>query len=145
MTITFPQLKRYAQVPSPHREEAVSSEPHDPLRAAREAAGMTQGQLAELANTWVERVTGKPGAMDADYIGKLERGIHRWPNQQYRAALRFALRRQLDAELGFFSTRSRAAPWNGTPVTWMEGTTWNAKHSCEYSQAQWPDWPSATR
>ncbi|WP_091455928.1 hypothetical protein [Actinokineospora iranica] len=70
---------------------------------------MTQGQLAESANTRVEQATGKPGAMDADYIGKLERGVHRWPNRQYRAALRLALRRQSDAELGFFSTRSRAA------------------------------------
>ncbi len=76
---------------------------------------MTQGQLAELANTRVEQVTGKPGAMDADYIGKLERGIHRWPNQQYRAALRLVLRRQLDAELGFFSTRSRAATVERNP------------------------------
>ena len=38
------------------------------------------------ANMQVEEETGKPGAMDADYIGKLERGIHRWPNRHYRGA-----------------------------------------------------------
>ncbi|CRK57045.1 Putative regulatory protein [Alloactinosynnema sp. L-07] len=87
----------------------MSGEPNDLLRAAREAANLTQGQLAELANTQVEQATGTAGAMDADYIGKLERGIHRWPNQQYRAALRQALHRSSDGDLGFFSTRSRAA------------------------------------
>ncbi|MCP2257233.1 Helix-turn-helix domain [Streptoalloteichus tenebrarius] len=84
-------------------------EPNDLLRGAREAANLTQGQLAELANTLVEQATGSPGAMDADYIGKLERGIHRWPNRHYRTALRHVLRRDTDADLGFFSTRSRAA------------------------------------
>jgi transcriptional regulator with XRE-family HTH domain len=85
----------------------VPGELNDLLRAAREAAGLTQGQLAELANTQVEQQTTKPGAMDADYIGKLERGIHRWPNRHYRTALRLVLSRDTDSELGFFSTRSR--------------------------------------
>ncbi|ALG06359.1 helix-turn-helix domain-containing protein [Kibdelosporangium phytohabitans] len=87
----------------------MSGEPNDLLRAAREAAGMTQGQLAEFANTQVEQATGTPGAMDADYIGKLERGVHHWPNRQYRTALRLVLHRRSDSDLGFFSTRSRAA------------------------------------
>jgi transcriptional regulator with XRE-family HTH domain len=87
----------------------VNSEPNSLLRAAREAGGLTQGQLAELANAQVEQATGKPGAMDADYIGKLERGVHHWPNRDYRLALRHVLRCQSDAGLGFFSTRSRAA------------------------------------
>lgn len=89
-------------------------EPNDLLRYAREAANLTQGQLAELANTQVEQVTGRPGAMDADYIGKLERGIHRWPNRHYRTALRHVLRRDTDADLGFFSTRSRTATVDST-------------------------------
>ncbi|MGH3917197.1 MAG: helix-turn-helix domain-containing protein [Pseudonocardiaceae bacterium] len=89
---------------------------NDLLRAAREVAVLTQGQLAELANIQVEQETGKPGAMDADYLSKLERGIHRWPNRDYRAALRRVLGRKSDAELGFFSTRCLGAtvgqnPW----------------------------------
>lgn len=87
----------------------MPGEPNDLLRAAREAAGLTQGQLAELANAQVEVVTNAPGAMDADYIGKLERGIHRWPNKSYRLALRTVLGIPSDAGLGFFSTRSRVA------------------------------------
>ncbi|MCA1674808.1 MAG: hypothetical protein LC799_22320, partial [Actinobacteria bacterium] len=103
----------------------MAREPNDLLRAAREAAVLTQGQLAELANRQVEEETGKPGAMDADYIGKLERGIHRWPNWHYRVALRRVLDRGSDAELGLFSTRCRAAtvgqsPWQANGGDEME-------------------------
>jgi transcriptional regulator with XRE-family HTH domain len=82
---------------------------NDLLRAAREAAGLTQAQVAALANAEVERLTGTLGAMDADYVGKLERGVHRWPNRHYRMALVAVLRGRREADLGFFSTRSRAA------------------------------------
>jgi transcriptional regulator with XRE-family HTH domain len=94
---------------SDHGESPVPDDPNDLLRAAREAGELTQGQLAELANTQVERDTGKVGAMDADYIGKLERGVHRWPNQHYRRALRAVLRVSSDAALGLYSTRHRVA------------------------------------
>lgn len=87
----------------------MAPEPNDRLRAAREAAALTQGQLAELANAHVHAVTGRPGGMDGDYIGKLERGVHRWPHRGYRDALRAALRAGSDGELGFFSTRARGA------------------------------------
>jgi len=100
----------YGQVLRDYDEDtAVPDEPNDMLRAAREAAQLTQGQLAELGNAQVEAATTKPGAMDADYIGKLERGIHRWPNQHYRQALRTVLDAVADADLGFRSTRNRAA------------------------------------
>lgn len=94
----------------------MPSRPNDRLRAAREAAGLTQEQLAELANVQVEAATDRLGAMDADYIGKLERGVHSWPNKDYRQALRVVLGRDSAAELGFFSTRSRTttvgpSPW----------------------------------
>ncbi|MGX7829288.1 helix-turn-helix domain-containing protein [Actinokineospora sp. 24-640] len=94
--------------------------PNDQLRAARDAAGLTQGQLAERANVQVEVLTGRPGAMDADYIGKLERGVHRWPNRHYRAALQMVLGHQTDADLGFFSTRSRMATVEAGP-RYLEG------------------------
>lgn len=84
------------------------------LRAAREVAGLTQGQLAEQANAEVERAIGRPGAMDADYIGKLERGVHSWPNQHYRAALRSVLRADTDADLGFRGARSRHGAATGS-------------------------------
>ena len=93
----------------------MPGEPNDLLRAAREVAVLTQDQVAELANMQVEQETGKPGAMDADYIGKLERGIHRWPNRHYRAALRRVFGCEADAELGFFSTRCCAATVRQSP------------------------------
>ncbi|WP_148083604.1 hypothetical protein [Micromonospora sp. Llam0] len=43
--------------------------------------------------------------LDAAYIGKLERGDYRWPNQRYREALRIVLRAASDADLGFASPR----------------------------------------
>jgi transcriptional regulator with XRE-family HTH domain len=85
----------------------VAHRPNDRLRTAREAAGLTQEQLAELANVEVNCLTESHGGMDADYISRLERGIHTWPNKHYRQALRVVLGRETDAELGFFSSRSR--------------------------------------
>lgn len=87
----------------------MKTEPNDLLRAARDAAGLTQSQLAERANAQVETISGRLGAMDADYVGKLERGIHRWPNKDYRQALREVLQATTERDLGFFSTRSHVA------------------------------------
>jgi transcriptional regulator with XRE-family HTH domain len=81
--------------------------------AARAAARLTQESLAELANAQVEAATGKPGAMDADYVSKLERGVHRWPGKHYRQALRAVLRADTDRDLGFYSTRRRAVTGGG--------------------------------
>lgn len=91
------------------RRDTVPTEPNELLRAARSAAGLTQGELAERANAQVEGTTNGPGAMDGDYVSKLERGIIRWPGKEYRQALRQVLHATTDAELGFFSTRSHAA------------------------------------
>ncbi|MGH3623562.1 MAG: helix-turn-helix domain-containing protein, partial [Sciscionella sp.] len=79
------------------------------LVAARTAAQLTQESLADRANAQVAQDTGKQGAMDADYVSRLERGIHRWPGKDYRRALRVVLGAHTDLDLGFYSTRSRAA------------------------------------
>jgi hypothetical protein len=72
---------------------------NDLLRTARErtASPQTPGEtlsrqeLAEQVNRWIftheERVTD----LDGNYIGKLERGIIRWPQATYRNALRAVL------------------------------------------------------
>jgi transcriptional regulator with XRE-family HTH domain len=93
----------------------VSRRPNDLLRLAREEFGLTQERLAELANTEVERLTDSCGGMDADYISRLERGLHTWPNKHYRRALQGVLRRRSDVELGFFSSRSRSATVEYSP------------------------------
>jgi hypothetical protein len=43
--------------------------------------------------------------LDANHIGKLERGEHRWPNDPRREAFRHVLKAATDAELGFYIMR----------------------------------------
>ncbi len=79
------------------------------LRAARErcesasAPGvpLTRQELAELVNAEVFRATGTVTAVDANHVGKWERGVIGWPAARYRAALRAVLGAGTDRELGF--------------------------------------------
>jgi transcriptional regulator with XRE-family HTH domain len=81
--------------------------PNQRLMAARLAAGLTQEQLAELGNLEVERATSRIGAMDADYISKLERGVITWPGKRYRQAMCMVLGVASERDLGFRCTRGR--------------------------------------
>jgi hypothetical protein len=62
---------------------------------------MTRHELAAAVNDHVLRVTGRPGAVDAQHVGRWERGNNQWPASRYRAALRAVLGVATDAELGF--------------------------------------------
>ncbi|WP_243789751.1 XRE family transcriptional regulator [Saccharopolyspora gloriosae] len=86
-------------------------EANEPLRRARErvespnASGesLTRQELAELVNAWIYENTGATNVaeIDANYIGKLEQGKIRWPqDEQRRAALRVVLGVATDSELG---------------------------------------------
>ncbi|MBV9312178.1 MAG: XRE family transcriptional regulator [Pseudonocardia sp.] len=83
------------------------------LRAVRERTGsllqpgecLSRQELAELVNDHVWRHRGKIVAMDANYVGKLERGIIQWPGKLYREALRAVLNAPTDAALGFTNKR----------------------------------------
>jgi hypothetical protein len=88
------------------------AEPNDQLRRAREqtespyATGesLSRQELAELVNAWVFEHTDPPRviALDANYVGKLEQGIIRWPQDPVRrAAFRAVLNVRTDTELGF--------------------------------------------
>ena len=88
--------------------------PNDTLRSARlrraspsgSGRPMSRQELADAANGYL------PVAIDDKYIGKLERGIYRWPNRQHRAALRRALDVETDVELGFYVDRPQpSAKW----------------------------------
>ncbi|WP_141714100.1 hypothetical protein [Micromonospora inyonensis] len=46
--------------------------------------------------------------MDARYIGRLERGEHRWPFEPYRTALREVLGKATNADLGFLIIQGHA-------------------------------------
>ncbi|MGH3922615.1 MAG: XRE family transcriptional regulator [Pseudonocardiaceae bacterium] len=85
-------------------------EPNDLLRGARErtesphASGdhLSREELADLINAWLFERTGSHRAeLDGNYIGKLEQGRIRWPQDpNRRAALRAVLKAKTDAELG---------------------------------------------
>lgn len=90
------------------------SNPNDRLRGARErtrsprlpGAPMSRQEVADAANAWLAEHTDREGGMDARYIGRLERGAVRWPNADYRAALRATLTAATDLELGFVYHRT---------------------------------------
>ncbi|MEV4199366.1 hypothetical protein [Micromonospora globbae] len=79
---------------------------------------MSRQELAEAVNAYVFAATGRRSALDGSYVGKLERGEHRWPCSAYRQAFRAVLGAATDAELGFYiSRRSRGEATVGrTPV-----------------------------
>lgn len=95
-------------------------EPNDRLRRARErvhspnATGesLSRQELAELVNAWVHEHTTPPRVIgtDANYVGQLERGKIRWPqDSDRRAGFRAVLGVGTDADLGFRRPRRSAS------------------------------------
>ncbi|MGL5810648.1 MAG: XRE family transcriptional regulator, partial [Nocardioides sp.] len=74
---------------------------------------MGRQELADRVNDYVEERTGRPGALDANYVGKLERGVISWPRDHYRAGFRAVLGVGTDRELGFSRPVSRMAVGGG--------------------------------
>ncbi|GAA1596451.1 helix-turn-helix transcriptional regulator [Kribbella hippodromi] len=77
-----------------HARERVES-PHAPGQPA------SRQDLAEMANEWIWQHRGRRTDLDANYVGKLERGLIRSPQADYRAALRAITGVRTDPELGF--------------------------------------------
>ncbi|MGW3471557.1 hypothetical protein ACWDKQ_24565 [Saccharopolyspora sp. NPDC000995] len=83
--------------------------PNDRLRAAREStpsprtpgAGLSRAELAEQVNDWLAKHIERAGALDANYLAKIERGAVRYPGHEYRAAFRAVLAASTDEEIGF--------------------------------------------
>lgn len=69
---------------------------------------MSRQELAELVSAWVFERAGRVVELNANYVGKLERGQIRWPQADYRAGLRAVLGAGTDRELGF--RRPRRSP-----------------------------------
>jgi hypothetical protein len=63
---------------------------------------LSRQELAEAVNAWIYAHTERVCAIDARYIGKLERGETRWPAAHFRAGLRAVLGADTDRELGLF-------------------------------------------
>src|SRR6266571_4235911 len=87
--------------------------PNRLLRAARRRLSspsgsgrpMSRQELADAVNAYLagrddERYQCE-ATLDANHIGKLERGVHRWPNDPRREAFRHVLRASDDREVGF--------------------------------------------
>lgn len=87
--------------------------PNDLLRAARlrlpspsgSGRPMSRQELAEAVNAYLwEHYRQKENLSEND-IGKLERGVTRWPGKRRREAFRAVLRAKADADLGFYVIR----------------------------------------
>jgi cytochrome c551/c552 len=79
----------------------------------RPSQPMSRRELAELVNQYVWDNFQQRTGLDENYIGKLERGVVRWPNDVYRAGLRAVLGVGDDADLGFRPTRGPLSPGPG--------------------------------
>jgi hypothetical protein len=71
---------------------------------------MSRRELADLVNQYVWDNFQQRTGLDENYIGKLERGVVRWPNDVYRAGLRAVLGVGDDADLGFRPARAPLSP-----------------------------------
>ncbi|MGH3823260.1 MAG: XRE family transcriptional regulator [Pseudonocardiaceae bacterium] len=92
------------------------AKPNDLLREARQRTAslaypdecLTRQELAELINAWVWEHHHEVVNASENYVGKLERGIIRWPGKLYREAFRAILGVSTDAALGFVNGRRAA-------------------------------------
>ncbi|MGH3831012.1 MAG: XRE family transcriptional regulator [Pseudonocardiaceae bacterium] len=86
---------------------------NDRFRAARERTasldhpdeGLSRRALAELANAWIWEHHKTVTSLDANHVGKIERGLVRWPSKLCRDAFRAILGAPTDAALGFINPR----------------------------------------
>jgi hypothetical protein len=105
--------------------------PHDRMRGSNEqlrfarqqfpsrrtpGERLSRQELAELVNQWIYDHGGERVELDENYIGKLERGVIRWPNHRYRQALRAILRASTDGQLGFYMSRRTSTGASVTSV-----------------------------
>lgn len=87
--------------------------PNTRIRDARErtrspmypAECLSRQELADQVNSYLWTAYGQRVELDAGYIGKLERGVIRWPGSRYREAFRSILKVPADTDLGFRNTR----------------------------------------
>ncbi len=79
---------------------------------------MSRQELAEAVNAYLWKMYEHAANVDANYVGKLERGDHRWPQDLYREAFRAVLGVATDHALGFFIVRNMLlAPAKNGDVT----------------------------
>ena len=87
--------------------------PNDLLRHARlrtpspsgSGRSMSRQELADAVNTYVAHHDSTEATLDANQIGKMERGHRRWPGKLRRDGFRHALGADSDQDLGFYIVR----------------------------------------
>ncbi len=96
--------------------------PNLAIRARRIARRWSQEQAADTIAQAVADNTRKrrPISIDAQYIARLERGEIRWPNIDFRAALRTVYGAATDTELGLFEIRHHDADSIRIPTTALQ-------------------------
>lgn len=98
----------------------------------RRGQHMSRSELADGVNSALDRLY--PGRdmtaqfVDFRWIGKLERGEHRWPSDERRAALRHVLKVTSDAQVGLYcprrssdATTQRSSPQAAQPPVLVTG------------------------
>ncbi|WP_131785197.1 hypothetical protein [Protofrankia symbiont of Coriaria ruscifolia] len=113
--------------------------PNDLLRRARLRLDSTRSpgekisrqELADLVALWIfQEKGGRVTPIDDHYIGKLERGVVRWPQEDYRSALRAIFGARTDSELGFYRSRQTDSTQSASlieheelefPTSWQNG------------------------
>ncbi|MDG4790157.1 transcriptional regulator [Micromonospora sp. WMMD1102] len=68
---------------------------------------MSRQEVAEAVNAYLWDTYGTRTSLNANHVGKLERGKHRWPKPATREAFRAVLKASRDADLGFYTTRGQ--------------------------------------
>ncbi|GGM85001.1 hypothetical protein ACFFX1_20595 [Dactylosporangium sucinum] len=81
-----------------------------PLRTGQ---SMSRPELADAVNTAIDQLYPRRDLttqyVDGRWIGKLERGEHRWPSDERRTAVRHVLHTTTDTELGLYIRASMQA------------------------------------
>lgn len=106
------------------RSSTAGLPPNERLRTARlrrlspsgSGRPMSRQDLADLVNAQLAAQGVKHAPLDAGYVGKLERGTHRWPQRAYRDAFREVLGAVSDADLGFYVRRQATAVSQPCPL-----------------------------
>jgi hypothetical protein len=101
---------------------------------------MSRQELAEAVNAHLFFTNGIHAAVDAHYVGRLERGKRRWPSDPYRAAFRAVLGAATDAELGFTCTGRNTFAVSDPVLSVLAATRWGP--ICEFCKR--PAWANTS-
>lgn len=109
MTTAHPEMsarerRRQARLPNRLLRRARLSQ----LSPSGSGRPLSRQELAEAVNAHIYTELGRVTSLNSSYIGRLERGQHRWPHAHVRAGFRAVLGAGTDAELGFYIARRTA-------------------------------------